>query len=214
MAGITRVGLVTILSLTVLAGCNRSTSTTDSTTADGGGAPAASADWSTNPIAIAATDFLDAVLKGDTQRGSARLTPKAMERIVATGKQFDPPGLENPSFRIIEVRAPSDDHAFVQCELRYTAKGAARSEEMCCELRLVNSDWRVSGIAYGTGPDKPWTLSDFETGQDVAIPRQTPTSNANMAGPANMPGSNSGAIRPSPQTAQAVPTDAPAIERR
>jgi hypothetical protein len=49
---------------------------------------------------------------------------------------------------------------------------APRNEEMCCLMRLVDNDWRVSGIAYGTSPDQPWTLSDFESGKNVAIPRQ------------------------------------------
>jgi hypothetical protein len=44
---------------------------------------------------------------------------------------------------------------------------------MCCLLRKVDNDWRISGIAYGTAPDKPWTLTDFESGQNMAIPRQT-----------------------------------------
>jgi hypothetical protein len=107
-----------------------------------------------------------------------------MQSIVASGKQFTPPGMETASFKIGEVRAPSADQAIVQCVITDTSEGTPQSEEMCCLLRKVDNDWRVSGIAYGTGPDKPWTLTDFESGQNMAIPRQT------MGGIAsNQPGS-------------------------
>jgi hypothetical protein len=146
-------------------------------------------------VTQAATDFLDAVLKGDTQRASARLTPKSMERIVASGKQFAPPGLETASFRIGQVRMPSPNQALVQCVLTdNSTPDAPRSEEMCCLLKLIDREWRVSGIAYGTGANQPWTLSDFETGQSMPIARQP--GGRSPAGPAV-------AARPSPQpTAQ------------
>ena len=138
----------------------------------------------TDIIAKAAADFLDAVLKGDTQRASARLTPQAMQRIIASGKQFAPPGLETATFQIGRVRTPAHGQAIVQCVLTDAVAGdSPRSEEMCCLMRLVDSDWRVSGIAYGTGPNQPWMLSDFESGQTTAIPRQpsAPGTNCNSA---------------------------------
>ena len=101
----TRVGLVAVLGLAFTAGCGKSSSS--------GGAAATSSDVpaitetdpASNVMAQAAYDFLDAVLKGDTQRASARLTPQAMQRIVASGKGFAPPGLEGATFKIGEVRA-------------------------------------------------------------------------------------------------------------
>jgi hypothetical protein len=160
----TCIGLV--VSVCLLAGCsksptNQSASSPSQTTA----AP------NTDAVARAAADFLDAVLKGDTQRASARLTPQAMQRIISSGKQFNPPGLETATFRIGQVRSPAKGQALVQCVLTDTS-GANTPEEMCCLMRFVENDWRVSGIAYGTSADKPWTLSDFETGQNIAIPRQ------------------------------------------
>ena len=113
-----RIGFVTALSFALCAGCNKSTpNDAANSTSGGSGSDSAPSDPATNAIAHAASDWLDAVLKGDTQRASARLTPQAMKRIVDSGKQFAPPGLETASFRIGEVRAPSQDQAIVQCVL-------------------------------------------------------------------------------------------------
>jgi hypothetical protein len=143
---------------------------------------------------------MDAVLKGDSQRASARLTPTAMQRIVASGKQFQPPGWQTASFKITQVRSPSADQAIVQCMLTDTAAGSPQStEEMCCLLRRVDNDWRVCGIAYGTGDNQTWTLNDFETGRTIGIPRQ-PSMNKGMVS------SEGSAGRPSPpRTAQEPP---------
>ena len=208
---ITRIGFVSVLSVALFAGCSGSTSSNATATVSAdSGQPAAQTDFSNNPIAQIASDFLDAVLKGDTQRGITRLTPKAIEQIVSAGKKFDPPGVDNPSYRIVGVAAPTADHAFVQCEFNYTSQGAAHTEEMCCELRQANNEWRVSGIAYGTTPDKPWILTDFETGRDIPIVRQSSASATTAA-----EGSDSAATRPSPpRTAQETPAANPTAERR
>ena len=158
-----------LLSSAVISGCNQSPSNEAASSAT-----TAPANPLTDAVARAAADFLDAVLKGDTQRASARLTPLAMQRIIASGKQFAPPGLESATFRIGQVRAPANGQALVQCVLTDTSVAdSPRNEEMCCLMRLVDNDWRVSGIAYGTSPNQPWTLSDFETGQNTLIPRQS-----------------------------------------
>jgi hypothetical protein len=211
MAKITWPGFVTVLTIALSAGCSKSTPSNTSASAPAeGGAATAQADFSNNPIAQVASEFLDAVLKGDTQRGLTRLTPKAIEQIVADGKKFDPPGVDNPSFHVVGVASPTTDHSFVQCEFNYTSQGAAHNEDMCCELRLVNNEWRVSGIAYGTSPDKPWILTDFETGRDIPIVRQASTdATAGTAGP------EGNATRPSPpRTAQETPATSPPAERR
>lgn len=212
---IKRFGIVTILGMGILAGCSKSTApqaaaTNSATTTSGAAANDApiikqQADPNTNPIAKATYDFLDAVLKGDTERASARLTPQAMQRIVQSGKGFSPPGLETATFKIGEIRTPSQDQAIAQCVLTDTTEGNTHSEEMCCLLRKVENDWRVSGIAYGTTPDKPWTLSDFESGQNMAIPRPGQpmngmANNQNPAGGNQQPG---GAVQAS-ATAQAA----------
>jgi hypothetical protein len=203
---ITRVGFLTVLSVALFAGCSGGASSSGTGTASADSSqPVAQTDTSSNPVARAASEWLDAVLKGDTQRASARLTPQAMQRIIESGKQFSPPGVDTEGFRIGEVRTPSQDQAIVQCVLNYNAGGAHHSEELCCLLRRVDNDWRVSGIAYGTAPDKPWTLTDFETGQDVPIPRQDMSDAGTAAVDAT-----SAANRPSPpRTAQEAPAISP-----
>jgi len=180
---IKRFSVVVILGMGLLAGSSKSGSTVNTTTTVDG-VTIQENDPNSSPMATAAHEFLDAVLKGDTQRASAKLTPAAVQRIVASGKQFAPPGLETASFKIGEVRSPSQDQAIVQCVLTDISEGTPHSEEMCCLLRKVENDWRVCGIAYGTTPDRPWTLSDFETGQNMSIPRQvmSGSTSSQMAG--------------------------------
>lgn len=208
MAGSTRFGVVTLLGIALMAGCSKGTSVDAKITGSNApkSAPAApQLDPKTQPIAHAASDFLDAMLKGDTQRCSARLTPQAMQRIIASGKQFNPPGLETDSFRVGQVQAPAEDQAIVQCFYIAKTKRVTHEEEMCCVMRRIDNDWRVAGLAYGVNPDQPWTLMDFESGQTGSIPRQTmsPT-NSGMA-------VHDGATRQSPaRTAK----EAPATELR
>lgn len=169
-----RMSVVTVLGVGLLAGCSKGDS---AKSADASGQNSQNyvpvvkeTDPNSNPAAKAAHGFLSAVLKGDTQLASSLITPQAMQRIVASGKQFSPPGIENATFKIGEVVAPSVDQAIVQCVLTDASQGAQHSEEMCCLLRKVNETWLVSGIAYGT-PDNRWVLTDFETGQNTPIPK-------------------------------------------
>lgn len=118
-----------------------------------------------DPAARSAYEFLDAVLKGDSQRASRQLSPQAMQQIVESGKQFAPPGLESADFRIGEIRRPTPTQTLVQCFLTDSSSSDAqqpREEEICCLMRLVEDQWRVSGIAYSVGPDQPLTILDFE----------------------------------------------------
>jgi hypothetical protein len=197
MTRIIRAGYISavVLGSAWISGCGQSASNEPAATATA--APAAP---NTDAVSKAAADFLDAVLKGDSQRASARLTPQAMQRIIASGKQFAPPGLDTASFQIGQVRSPAQGQALVQCVLTDASTNAPRNEEMCCLMRFVDNDWRVSGIAYGTSADQPWTLSDFETGQNVSIPRH-PSMMAPAAPAAGQPSMPGG--RPSPpHTAQ------------
>jgi hypothetical protein len=189
-----------LTSFVFFAGCGKESATDSAQEQAASTTPPATAPApNTEAVTQAAADFLDAVLKGDTERASARLTPKSMERIIQSGKQFAPPGLETASFRIGQIRMPSANHALVQCILTdASTPGSPRSEEMCCLLKLVENDWRVSGIAYGTAGNQPWTLSDFETGKSVAIPRPA-------SGRSN-PAQQAASTRPSPpRTAQEQP---------
>ncbi len=181
MVGIHRIGWGAILSIAFFTGCSSQQS---------------------NPIAQATSEWLDAILKGDKQRASARLTPQARQQIITNDMEFSPPGgVETTTFQIGEVRTPAPDQAIVQCLLSFTAAGKERTEELCCLLRFVENDWRVAGIAYGTAPDKPWVLTNFETGQDVPIPRQAMTGDNQP-----MAGANDGFNRPSPPRTAQEPT--------
>jgi hypothetical protein len=107
-----------------------------------------------------------------------------MQRIIASGKPFAPQGMENATFRVGEVRTPAVDRAFVHCIVTDSSTGKTASEDMCCLMRLVENEWRVSGIAYW-GPNQTGTMSDFETGQSMPIPRMQPATTAGQ--PASNP---------------------------
>lgn len=165
------VSVIVLLGVSFAAGCSKSPSNeTAATTTAGTQSP------STEAVTRAATNFLDAVIKGDTQRAGACLTPQAMQRIIASGKPFAPQGMENATFRVGEVRTPAVDKAFVHCVVTDNSGGKTQSEDMCCLMRLVENEWRVSGIAYW-GPNQSGTMSDFETGQSMPIPRMQPSPN-------------------------------------
>ncbi len=209
MAGITRTIALIALGLVVFGGCSKSSDT--STAANGQtGEKKEDTAANSNPIGRAASDWLTAVLKGDTQRASALLTPQAMQRIIASGKQFSPPGLETAKFEIGKVIPTRPDQAIVQCVLTDTSEGTPHSEEMCCLMRLVENDWRVSGIAYGTATDQPWTMTNFETGLNTPISRQMPDASAGGVPYAPRNATPESTSRPSPRTAQ----EPAAAERR
>ncbi len=156
-----------VLCACVLAGCS-------------GGSPsepAPQATGPTDPAAQSAYEFFDAVLKGDTQRASSQLTPLAMERIIERGEQFSPPGDDGTvSFRVGQVVRPNDNEALVQCVLTEAATDAGQGPqdtEVYCLLRLVEGQWRVSGIAHTIGPQQTPMILDFETGRHMPVPEQT-----------------------------------------
>ena len=155
MAGLLAVGL--------FAGCGKdaaSDSAQDNSAATTAPTPTGPAP-NTEGISHAAADFVDAVLKGDKDRAMARLTPKSVEKIVASGMHFSPPGEKGATFRIGQVHMRTAREAVVPF--------VVSDEQMCCVLKLIEQDWRVSGLAYCAGPNLPWTSRDFETGQSLAI---------------------------------------------
>lgn len=120
-------------------------------------------EFPSDPAAQSAYRFIEAVLAGDPSRASDHLTPLALERIQQSGKEFAPPGLETASFRIGQVRQPSDSQALVQCFLNDSSPdGKSRQEEICCLMRQVDGRWCVSGIAYTANPNRPPIILDFE----------------------------------------------------
>jgi hypothetical protein len=205
MTAVRRLGLIHLFGIGLLVGCGGNDEANGPAAKPTGSAATAESNPHSDAIAKAASDFLEAVIKGDPQRASARLTPQAIERLVASEVPFNPRGVEGATFRIGEVRTPSQNQALVQCVLSYTtADGKPQGEELCCLLRHIENDWRVSGLAYGTGPNKPWMLSDFETGQTTTIARQASSGAAAQSSAANTPAGG----RPSPpRTAELASPD-------
>jgi hypothetical protein len=173
--------VVTMLALT---GCGSGTST-DSTVA--GSAPATPSSTSappsaangsntvnySDPAAIVAHQFLEAVVKGDTAQASSLLTPLAIERINVSGKPFQLPGLANYTFRVGAVRRPVPDKAFVQCIGADRSTGEqAVNEDFCWLMSLVDDQWRIAGISYTAGPKGTLMVYSFENPEKGAIPVQ------------------------------------------
>lgn len=113
-------------------------------------------------IAAAASEFLQAVIDGDTERATQRLTPKAIAQFRATGQAFASPDIGAPQFSVEQVRRVSEEEAAVVCLLSDPNFEA----EMACLLRLVEGDWRVRGIAYEIDPNRPPATLDFEQAEE------------------------------------------------
>ena len=151
------IGLV----LAVFAGCNSGSST------------APSASLPSDPAAQVAHQFLEAVVEGDTTRASQLLTPLAVERINASGKPFQLPGLANYTFRVGQVRYPAEDKAFVQCMgTDRSTDGKTIEEEFCWLLSRAGDQWRIAGISYSAGPQKTLMIYSFEEPERGAVPVQ------------------------------------------
>jgi hypothetical protein len=168
-----RLVLSVLVLLLAVAGCS-SSSTTDSEGAGdsaGAGSTASTPASYADPAARVAHEFLEAVVQGETARASALLTPLAVERIVASGKPFQLPGLANYTFRVGEVRHPAPDKAFVQCTgSDRSAEGKVVEEEFCWLISLVDQDWRIAGISYTAGPQQTLMIYSFEDPEKGAIP--------------------------------------------
>jgi hypothetical protein len=170
-----RLVLTALVVLLAVAGCNSSTTTEPASS--GSAAPTASTPATpatyADPAAQTAHEFLEAVVKGDTARANSLLTPVAVERIAASGKPFQLPGLANYTFRVGEVRHPAPDKAFVQCTgTDRSADGKTVEEEFCWLMSLVGQDWRVAGISYTAGPQQTLMIYSFENPEKGAMPVQ------------------------------------------
>ncbi len=119
-------------------------------------------DATLSPPKSTARSFLQAVIDGDTQQATGLLTPQAIQQLQQSGKAFAPPGLETASFQIGAVRKLSDTQAFVQCYLTDSSAQQTTREEMCCIVKLVHGQWRISGIAFKITPNQRPFILDFE----------------------------------------------------
>lgn len=167
------VSALALFGLALLTGCGDATPENAVAASTSAAAPQSPA---TEAVTRAASNFLDAVIKGDTQRAGACLTPQAMQRIIASGKPFNPPGFDSMSFKVGEVRMPTVDRAFVSFAVINVASGKPTSDEVACVMRLVENEWRVSGLA-AWGPNQTVTELNFEADQTKPAPQQ-PTSPA------------------------------------
>jgi hypothetical protein len=171
---VARTSLLAFTAAPFLTGCSKPAATETPAAKSTSATPATSPD--TQAATKAAADFVDALIKGDSERANALFTPQAVQQAAKTGKNFDPTGWPNTTYRMGEVRTPAVDRAFVHCFLVVNNSGTPHEEELCCLMRLVDNTWRVSGIAYWDAKN-PGTLQDFETGQQIPIPRNTPGGN-------------------------------------
>lgn len=227
-----RLALGFAFGMLVLAGCGSGTSTdsapaaTSAPTTTSAAPPADAAHQVnvTDPAAVAANQFLEAVVRGDTATASSLLTPLAIERINQSGKPFQLPGLANYTFRIVAVRKPVPDKAFVQCYGTDRSAGEqAVNEEFCWLMCQVDDQWRIAGISYTMGPQNQLMIYSFENPEKGAIPVQKlmPQQPAAAAGqtaavPATTPSTQPAVQSPpdrysteTPRTAQeALPTGA------
>lgn len=205
--------MIGALMLVVAAGgCSSDTSTPPA--ASGPTASAATPTTYADPAAQVAHEFLNAVVAGDTARANSLLTPLAIERITASGKPFQLPGLANYTFQVGQVRRPAPDKAFVQCTgTDRTAPEKAVQEEFCWLMQLVGQDWRIGGISYSAGPEQTLMIYSFENPEKGAIPVQQLMAQApgqTAAAPGQQPAqSPSPAAVATPRTAQdGLPTGA------
>ena len=143
---INRVGCVTILGLALIAGCNKGASS-DAATAQNGQASDAVPDAIAKAAAQAAADFVDAVIKGDGQRASARLTPQAMERIIASGLPFSPPGLSSATYRMGEVVPIARPGGCPMCPHRQFGGRQLRTTKKCAACCAAS---KTTGVCPGS----------------------------------------------------------------
>lgn len=156
-------GLLAAAALLPLGGCTGGDAPAPSGRTPTAGAAASPA----NPIAEAAGEFLDAVVNGDTPRATGMLTPAAQAQFANSQQAFASPDSRAPTFRVGEVRRISPTEAGVQCLLNDESGHA----EMCCLLKRVAGRWRVSGIAYETGPGQAPVILNFEEDGAAQPPR-------------------------------------------
>jgi hypothetical protein len=158
---------IAVLVLVALVGCDSAPPT-----APTGAAPAAATTTSnSDPAAVTAGNFLDAVVQGDNPRAYGLLTPLAVERMTAAHMQFQLLGLTNYTFRVGKVVRPAVDKAFVQClGTEHAGDGQSAEEEFCCLMCQIGDEWRVAGISFSAGPKQTLMIISFENPERGAMP--------------------------------------------
>jgi hypothetical protein len=150
------------------------------------------------PAALAAHGFLTALIKGDTQAATQHLTPQAVQQFANSGQRFTALGPETMQFRLGEMRKVSDTQALVQCILvDKQADETPQEQEICCVVKSVDGQWRVSGIVVDLPGNTQPIVLDFERPEQPPQASQ-PSQNFVQQPPA-------GATTTSVRTAQELP---------
>ncbi len=167
------------LSITGWTGCGqgddlkRASSSTHQTS--GGEAPPASSttNGSLHQVTQVVHQFLEAVRLGETENASLLLTALALERTRELELSFSPPGSETARFTVGKVEMVDQERAIVQSVWTdLDVDGKPIDEPITWALRLVEGQWRISGMAAEIGSGQPPVVMDFENPQDLM--RQEP----------------------------------------
>lgn len=171
----------TALSCALVVGCG---SKDTGATADAGPSGTIPSD----PIARVVYEFFNAVRQGQTAEANKWLTPLALQRITEQQMNVTPPGSPTARFQVGQVRTVEGDHALVELTWSDVDTDGKRYNEplMLCELRQVEGQWRICGMAQDFGPNQPPMVMDFESPAAPAPP--APVQGAPAAGQAAAPG--------------------------
>ena len=153
-------------------GCGQS----DSTPAQQASSPTGSATPPTDPVALVAYNFFDAVLASDRDAARAQLTSVAVQRMAELGMDFLLPISESSKFSVGEAVVIEEGMAAVDTVLTEVdaTTGQPVREEITVVLRLDQGKWGVMGVVTGMGqneqldgfnfekPDQPFTATTFD----------------------------------------------------
>jgi hypothetical protein len=162
---------------------NASTSTTSSTAPITADQVATSPGVPADPVAQVVYNFLDAVRQGNTAVASGLLTPLALQRTSEMDFVFAPPGSPTARFEVGAAEMVEKDKAVVDSVWTdLDADGKPQSEPTLWALRMIEGQWRISGMAAEMGPNQPLMVIDFEN-PETMVP-QKPVDPPVIAGPA------------------------------
>ncbi len=126
--------------------------------------PSASAkpDEANHPATISATQFLNALAKGDEATATGRLTPLAAEQIAKRKQRFAFSAIDAANFQLTKLWQPKTDEAAVEFHMSAAADGESVEFDICCFMRNVDGDWRLGGIAYDLGGGQQPVIVNYE----------------------------------------------------
>ena len=160
---------ISAVALPIFSGCGAADVAQSTAVGSSEGAPPS------DPIALVAYEFLDAVRRGDTSTASSRLTPLALQKTNELDLDFSPPGSPTASFQIGEVEIVAADKAVVDSTWSdRDADGKVNSEQIIWALRMSEGKWRISGMAAELSGDRPSVVIDFENPETLVQQPQAP----------------------------------------